>query len=101
MDDPAQIAELALELGEDRGRKLLLALSARAALREFNRQAAVRYAVQLLRQGAKRSQIRDRLMQRYELERSAAYLRIDEAVQVRCRYPLQLSTDAQQKWTQE
>lgn len=79
MDDPA--VELALELGEDRGRRLFELLGAKAALREFRRVCATRFALSLFQAGEKdRSIIRDRLMQRYDLGRTSAYLCIDAAL---------------------
>ena len=78
MDDPVA---LVLELGEDRGQRLLELLGARAALRDFRRICAVRYSVQLLRGGEKdRAVIRDRVMARYRIQRTTAYLCIDQAV---------------------
>jgi hypothetical protein len=83
MDD--DVAELLHTLDEAKARRLLEGLGQRAALREFDRQCAVRHAVDLLQQRTERPQIRDRLMQRYGLERRAAYMRIDEALQLYCR----------------
>ena len=78
MDDPVS---LALELGEDRGRRLFELLGAKAALRDLRRVCATRYAVQLLRGGEKdRAVIRDRIMTRYGTGRRNAYYCIDAAL---------------------
>jgi hypothetical protein len=84
------VAELLHTLDEAKARRLLEGLGQRAALREFGRQCAVRFAVDLLLQRAERPQIRDRLMQRYGLERRTAYLRIDEALTIYCRPVVQV-----------
>jgi hypothetical protein len=88
MDD--DVAELLHTLDEAKARRLLVGLGQRAALAQFNRTCAVNHALDLLRQRVERPQIRDRLMQRYELERRTAYLRIDEALQIYCRPAAQL-----------
>ena len=79
MDDPVSIA---LDgLGEDRGRRLFELLGAKAALREFRRVCAVRFAVHLLKAGEKdRAVIRDRLIGRYDMSRRNAYYCIDSAL---------------------
>jgi hypothetical protein len=90
--DP-DVATLLHDLDEGKARRLLEGLGQRAALREFERQCAVRHAVDLLQQRVERSHIRDRLMQRYGLERWSAYRRIDEALQIFCRPVAQVSQD--------
>jgi hypothetical protein len=75
-----EAVELALDLGEDRGRRLLLSLGARAAVREFDKACAVRYAVHLLHERCPRVEIRNRLAQRYPFSQRTAYYCIDEAL---------------------
>jgi hypothetical protein len=72
-------AELALDLGPDRGRRLLEALASAAVLREFDRQCAVRHAHALLQQGRLRAEIVPRLMAAYRIGRSTAHRYVDVA----------------------
>ena len=72
-------AELAMHLGPDNGRRLLEMLAANAAIREFDRISAIRYAETLLRQHRGRAEIRDRLMTRYRISPRTAYRYLDVA----------------------
>jgi hypothetical protein len=74
------IAALLRTLQEGDARRLLGGLGQRAALREFERDCAIRYALALFHQRVDRLMIRDRLMQRYELGIRTAYRYIDEAL---------------------
>ncbi len=77
---------IALDLGPDRGRRLLQALGAAAALREFTRACATAYAVELLTRRVPRLEIRDRLMVAYGLKMRSAYRAVDRALTIFCQH---------------
>lgn len=80
MDDPV---ELALELGEDRARRLFTLvdeLGVRAALRAFDRECSVRFSAQLWSQHVERKAIVTRLQQRYGFKERKAYMVADEGL---------------------
>lgn len=67
-------------LGEHDARAILAECGTRAALREFERECAVRQAATLLRQRVHRSVIRERLMTNYGYSWSTAYRVINSAL---------------------
>ncbi len=73
---------LALELGPEKGHRLLKLLGQRAALREFERHLGVACAVDLLRQHAAPGAIRDKLVAKFGVSAATAYRWRDEAIDV-------------------
>jgi hypothetical protein len=67
-------------LGEHDARAILAECGTRVAIREFERECAVRQAINLLRQRVHRSVIRDRLMTSYGYSWSTAYRVINSAL---------------------
>lgn len=74
-----------MQLGTDRGRRLLELLGARAALREFDQACAISFAVEQLRAGAARPEIRDRIRARYRFSERTAYRVLGQALDIFCQ----------------
>lgn len=73
MDEAADLVAIADDLGEAGVRSVLHAAGARAALKAFNRDCAIRFAADLLSRRAGSDVIRDRLMARYGVSTATAY----------------------------
>lgn len=80
----SDVAELLHSLDEAKARRLLEGLGQRAALREFDRQCAIRFATGLLRQHVGTTDVRQRIMKRYNVSERTAFRYYEEAVISHC-----------------
>ncbi len=80
MNDSDEWSELADELGEGAIRRVLWTAGAAAAVRAFDRQCAIAYAAELLRQRVGTGELRDRLMARYSVSERTAFRYFAEAL---------------------
>jgi hypothetical protein len=76
MDD--EVAAILHSLDEAKARRLLEDLGTRSALRQWERDCAVRYALRLHRARTPRRTIVERLLARYEFSERTAYTVVDE-----------------------
>src|SRR5437660_9661438 len=90
MDD---LAELAQAIGEGNVRRVLLSAGASAALKAFNRDCEVRYAIELLKRHAGTDAIREGLIARYGISERTAYYRLADAIESLQRRPDSCSED--------
>jgi len=83
MDD--EVAAVLHGLDEGKARRLLEGLGQRAALREFERQCARAFAIELRRRRVERRHIVERLIARYGFSERKAYMVDDEAIAEFCK----------------
>lgn len=80
MQNAGDLVEIAEDLGEDGVRRVLQSVGASAALRAFNRDCAIRYALELLERRLSTAEVRARLIARYNVSVRSAYRLFGEAI---------------------